>query len=53
MRSLSLHPNHYNKNFYFFFHSVLEKKMPSLSTKKRKAKSKADDLIYRKKFNLH
>ena len=37
MWSLSVHPNHYKKN-YFFFIQYKKRKMPSLSTKERKAK---------------
>ena len=49
MRSLSVHPNHYKKNAFIQYK---KRKMPSLSTKDRKAKFNANDLIFRKKFNL-
>ena len=49
MRSLSVHPNHYKKMFYFF---LRKEKMPSLSTEERKAKFNTNDLIFTKKFNL-
>ena len=48
MRSLSVHPNHYKKNIYFFFIQYKKRKMPSLSTKEKKAKFNTDDLIFRK-----
>ena len=38
MRSISVHSNHNKKKIYVFFLSYKKEKMPSLSTKKRKAK---------------
>ena len=51
MWSLLVHLNYYKKNFTFFC-LVSETKMPSLSTKERKAKFNTDDLALRKKSNL-
>ena len=49
MRSLSVHPNHCKKSFYFsFFIQYKKRKIPSLSKKERKAKFNTDDLIFRK-----
>ena len=49
-----MHPNHYKKNFTNFFIQYKKRKMiiKSLSTKERKANLNANDLIFRKKFNL-
>ena len=52
MRSLSVHPNLFKTNFYFFFIQYKKRKMPSPSTKEKKAKFNTDDLIYLKKFSL-
>ena len=52
MQLLTAHPNHHKKNFTFFSFSIRKEKTQSLPIKEREAKFNANDLIFRKKFNL-
>ena len=49
MWSLSVHPNRDKQILTLFLIQYKKWKMPSLSTKERKAKFNTDDLIFRKK----